>query len=203
MTSPLFSIEINIDRGTQETLKNIASALETIAQKMSLPSNTAPYIPNIPTDEPTELSVCFPEYQSRRPAEPFTVIRTTSMKGVIWNRITGHQKLMWREDGDWIALLYNESAVKTKWHEVKRLSRISKNRRRMEIQKTLSTKDIDRITAVSVFVSSYLEGLVMAPDEQKETVEDPDAAFKPMVTPYITTRPAEDCGSIESLQGAY
>jgi len=203
MTSPLFSIEINIDRGTQETLKNIASALETIAQKMSLPSNTAPYIPNIPTDEPAELSVCIQDDLIKRPPEPFTVIRTTSMKGVIWNRITGHQKLMWRNEGDVISLMYNDSAVKTTWEEIKRLSRVSKNRRRMEIQKTLTTKDIDRITAVSVFVSSYLEGLVMAPDEQKETVEDPDAEFKPMVTPYITTRPAEDCGSIESLQGAY
>jgi hypothetical protein len=203
MTSPLFSIDMQLTPETQAVLESISKSLETIAQKLTTPSNVVSDVPNVATDEPTELSVCIPDDLIERPAERIIAVRTTLSKGVIWNRVTGHQRLMWRNEGDVISLLYNESSVKTTWDEVKRLSRISKNRRRMEIQKVLSTRIADRITAVSVFVSSYLEGLVPPPAEPGDVKEDPDAAFKPMVTPHISTRPDENCGSIESLQGAY
>lgn len=202
-TSKHFSIDLKLDSKTQTALASISKSLETIAQNMTSAKHVSYMGSNIPADEPSELGVNIPIDLIEKPAKHFTVVRTTSSKGVIWNRITGHQRLMWRDDGDWISLRYNESAVKTKWPEVKRLSKIPKNRRRMEIQRMLSTKDIDRITAVSVFVSSYLEGLVEAPEEPDEIKEDPDAAFRLMVTPFVSTRPDENCGSIESLQGAY
>jgi len=200
--SPNFSIEINLPPGTQTAIDSIAKSLETIAQKIQT-SNVDFKVAGLPQDEPAELSVRIPEDLIEKPAKRFTIVRTTVADGVIWNRITGHQRLMWREDGEWVCLLYNDSAVKTTWDEIKRLSRISKNRRRLEIQKMLSSRITDRITAVSVFVSSYLEGLVKAPEDPQEPVEDPDAVFRPIVTPYINTRPVEDCGSVESLQGAY
>ena len=202
-TTPLFSIDLNVDQETKTTLRTIASALETIAQKLTTPSNVVSDVPNVATDEPAEPSVCIPDDLIEKPAERITVVRTSVLKNVVWTRITGHQRLMWREEGDLIHLLYNDSKVKTTWDEIKRLSLISKNRRRLEIQKMLSSRITDKITAVSVFVSSYLEGQVVSQEDPRETEEDPDAAFKPMVTPHISTRPDENCGSIESLQGAY
>jgi hypothetical protein len=33
------------------------------------------------------------------------------------------------------------------------------------------------------------------------TFSDPDAAFRPFVTPYFSTRPQNDCGKIEDVEG--
>lgn len=202
-TSNHFSIDLKLDPKTQTALESISRSLETIAQHMASADHGSYMGSNTPADEPNELSVDIPIDLIERPAKRFTVVRTESSKGVIWNRITGHQRLMWREEGGVISLLYNDSSAKTTWDHIKRLSRISKNRRRLEIQRMLSTSGTDCITAVSVFVSSYLEGLVEAPEEPAEVDEDQDAAFKPMVTPFVSTRPDDNCGSVESLQGAY
>lgn len=203
MPPMIFQVELKLDKLTHENIGSISKSLETIARNLINQSNVESSRPNIQADEPAELSVNIPFDLIERPVSRYTVTRATAANGVIWNRITGHQRLIWREDGECIALIYNDSAVKTNWNEVKRLSRISKNRRRLEIQKILSTRVTDRITAVSVFVSSYIEGLVKAPGAPHEVEEDPDAAFRPMLAPYINTKPMEECGSIESLQGAY
>lgn len=202
-TSKHFSIDLKLDSKTQTALASISKSLETIAQNMTSAKHVSYMGSNIPADEPSELGVNIPIDLIEKPAKHFTVVRTTSSKGVIWNRITGHQRLMWREEGGVISLLYNDSSAKTNWDEVKRLSRISKNRRRLEIQRMLSTRVTDCITAVSVFVSSYLEGLVEAPEEPAKVEEDQDAEFRAMVTPFVSTRPDDNCGSVESLQGAY
>lgn len=204
MTSPLFSIDINIDPGTQETLKTIASALETIAH--NLHQNVASGMPKIPDDEPTELSVCIPDDLIERPTKRIKNAQNKTCsprESDGWRAVAGNRILEWKHENTNVLLKYNTALVNISWIDIGRLSNVPKSRRRIEIQRVLSTTSADSVTAVNVFVSSYIKGIVYPPGINSVAIEDPDAAFKPMVTPYINTRPADDCGSIESLQGAY
>lgn len=201
--SKLFSIDLKLDSKTQTALVSISKSLETIAKNTTHPSNVDSDRPNIPTDEPTELSVCIPDDLIEKPADR-TKRKSWSKYGLDgWDTVPGSRILRWKIDGELIRLKYNESYATTSWDEVERLSKVPKVRRRLEIQRTLNTSTLDSVTAVNVFVSGYIKGAVCQPSEQEEVKEDLDAAFRPVVTPYINTRPMEECGSIESLQGAY
>ena len=204
MTAPkLFSIDLKLDSKTQTALISISKSLETIAKNTIQPTNVDPARPNIHIDEPAELSVCIPDDLIEKPVNR-TKRKSWSKYGSDgWDVVPGSRILRWKIDGDIIRLKYNESYAKTSWAEVERLSKVPKVRRRLEIQRTLNTSTLDSVTAVNVFVSGYIKGAVCQPTESDGIKEDPDAAFRPVATPYINTRPMEECGSIESLQGAY
>jgi len=202
-THKLFSIDLKLDSKTQNALVSISKSLETIAKNTIPHSNVDSDRPNVPTDEPTELSVCIPDDLIEKPVNR-SKRKSWSKYGLDgWDVVPGSQRLKWKMDGDCIRLKYNESYATTSWDEVERLSKVPKVRRRLEIQRALDTTTLDSVTAVNVFVSGYIKRAVFRPDKNDEVKEDPDAAFRPVVTPYINTRPMEECGSIESLQGAY
>lgn len=202
-TKKLFSIDLKLDSKTQNALISISKSLETIAKNTIVPSNVDSDRPNILADEPAELSVSIPDDLIEKPANR-TKRKSWSKYGLDgWDVLPGSRILKWKMDGDCIRLKYNESYAKTSWAEVERLSKVPKVRRRLEIQRTLNTSTLDSVTAVNVFVSGYIKGAVCQPTESDGIKEDPDAAFRPVVTPYINTKPMEECGSIESLQGAY
>lgn len=201
MTTKLFSIDLKLDSKTQDTLNRISKSLETIAK--NIPANAELKASDLPQDEPTELSMCIPEDLIERPAKK----KSWSKYGEDgWHIVPGSQLLKWKLDGDNIRLRYHASYASITWSEVIRISKVPKARRRLEIQKALDTTTLDSVTAVNVFISGYIKGYVSSPDEKNESAkveEDPDAVYKPMVTPHISTRPDENCGSIESYQGAY
>ena len=202
-THKLFSIDLKLDSKTQTALISISKSLETIAKNTIQHSNVEPGRPRIHVDEPAELSVCIPDDLIEKPANR-TKRKSWSKYGLDgWDVVPVSHRLKWKMDGDCIRLKYNESYATTSWDEVERLSKVPKVRRRLEIQRALDTTTLDSVTAVNVFVSGYIKGAVCPPTETEEVKPDQDAAFRPVVTPYINTRPMGECGSIESLQGAY
>ena len=66
-THKLFSIDLKLDTKTQTALVSISKSLEAIAKNTIMPSNIESGQPNVPTDEPTELSVCIPDDLIEKP----------------------------------------------------------------------------------------------------------------------------------------
>jgi len=186
-----FSISVNVkvDPELIEALQKITSCLERIkpihSEAVQVEQEPA-YIENIPVKN-----------------EQYGQIKYNDTK---WNIVPKYHNFKWRQDKDGkLHLKYYAGEVVTTWEEMEKLQAMNLRQQREEIQKF--DRANNKKTAVRVFLDSVKKGITKKPvnlDEELEknfskfeAEEDPDAKFRPMVTPYHSTRPDENCGKVE------
>lgn len=129
-------------------------------------------------------------------------------KQLAWKRFSDSKYLRYREENGKLFLSYAGSVVETTWDEVERIAKLRHVSVRSEEITKLVGKNAptQRRAAVSGFIKKVVAGEVsreIDPDEELEknfakleAEEDPDAAFRPMLTSY-STRPDPNCGKVE------
>lgn len=200
-------INVNIDPEMKTLLKNVFGMFE--AQKRVC--NPIPDIPekiiadpgDLPDDEPTELSVNIPE-ELTEPEKYGTMIPASQIK---WNKVPKYPLFDWREEGNTLILRYANLSHDTNWKTISYLLGFTGSKRTHEIEKVVGSKTSKKISAFSIFCRLVHEGVIKLPiDPDKELddflsqyrdEEDPEAVFKPMVTPFFGTRPDDNSGKIE------
>lgn len=166
---------------------------------------------NLIDDEPAELSVNIPEELTEQPKEkPFgTIISANQIK---WNYVPKYKEFSWTPNGDAIILRYAHLTHDIDWKTVSHLLKFTGSKRTKEIEKFVGSKTSKKISAINIFCRSIDEGIIKFPDDPEKNLvdifsqylaeEDPDAAFKPMVTPYFSTAPDSEHGKVEgTLEG--
>lgn len=141
-------------------------------------------------DEPAELTPNIPE-TLQAPIKRVPIKRK-------WIKIKNHPHLTYTEENGKLLLNYAGSVAETTWDVVEKVAKIEPQLWKHEIEKMLGggAPTSNRKAAVSLFLKLVASGEIKRPD-------DPDAAFRPMLREYYPTKPDENCGNIESTQGAY
>lgn len=127
-----------------------------------------------------------------------------------WNCVAEYPALKWKEEDSMLVISYHKSTVRNlTWDNIEDLIKIPKDKRMAQIVSATGIgHSNNKKTAVSVFCQCVERGLIKLPDKDPDIEsemnfaqfvqdEDPDSIFRPMVTPYISTRPMEDGGKIE------
>lgn len=208
-------VTITLDDETKELLRSIDSTLQKLTSEDKNNSNpidearstpvSEPDTPG-PIEEPMELSVDIPEPLR----EPYGHIAYASDLPDEWNHVAEYPALKWKEEESMLVISYHKSTVRNlTWADIEDLIKIPKDKR---MTKIVSATGIghsnNKKTAVSVFCQCVERGLIKLPAKDPDIEsemnfaqfvqdEDPDSIFRPMVTPYISTRPIEDGGKIE------
>jgi len=124
-----------------------------------------------------------------------------------WNRISERPNLRWKTAGEVLHCSYGSAVTETSWDEVERLSKLSRNERQVAIRKIVGNNpSANKRSSITLFVRLFVEGKIKRPESPEEELEknfarfqleeDPDAAFRPMLTSY-STRPDENSGKVE------
>jgi len=131
-----------------------------------------------------------------------------SQKQFSWQRFSDSKYLKYCEKDGKLFLSYAGSVVETTWDEVERIVNLRPvTKWREEVTKLVGKKaSTQRRSAVNMFLKRVATGKVCReadPTEELEknfakfeAEEDPDAAFRPMLTSY-STRPDPNCGKVE------
>lgn len=131
-----------------------------------------------------------------------------SQKQFSWQRFSDSKYLKYREKDGKLFLSYAGSVVETTWDEVERIVNLRPvTKWREEVTKLVGKKaSTQHRSAVNMFLKRVATGKVCReadPTEELEknfakfeAEEDPDAAFRPMLTSY-STRPDPNCGKVE------
>lgn len=122
-----------------------------------------------------------------------------------WNRVHKYRNLRWKTEGEKLVLKYYAGEVNTTWSAIERLQKLPEKKMLEEIR-TLS-KSNNKKTAIRTFITCLTEGLISKPSNPDaelvnncskfQAEEDQDAAFRPFVTPFISTRPDSNSGKVE------
>ncbi len=123
-------------------------------------------------NEPAELSVGIPDDS----ISPFS-----------WKVISEYPRFRWVDEGSCVAVGYYSSSFQISWSNVRRLVKLPKKERMIEIKKLPVVGDSsNRRTAVSILCTCIETGII----------KDPDADFMPMLNSY-STKPDDNCGKVE------
>ncbi|MDD3175944.1 MAG: hypothetical protein PHU51_05695 [Candidatus Nanoarchaeia archaeon] len=213
------NVKVNIDSETKALLMTALRLLDGQNQVINRSSSgqiinsdiQSNIFENLLDDEPLELSVNIPEEVIEPVVEkPFGTIVPANQ--IEWNYVPKYKEFSWRQNGDALILRYAHLTHDIDWKTVFHLLKFSGSKRTKEIEKVVGSKTCKKITAINIFCRSIDEGIIKVPDDHEKTLvdifsqyqaeEDPDAAYKPMVTPYINTAPNPECGKVEgTLEG--
>jgi len=213
------NVHVNIDPETKSLLMTALRLLEGQNQVLNRSSSgqninstiQPEAFENFIDDEPTELSVNIPEELTEPVVEkPFgTIIPANQMK---WNYVPKYKDFSWTPNGDALILRYAHLTHDIDWKTVSHLLKFTGSKRTKEIEKFVGSKTSKKISAINIFCRSIDEGIIKLPDDPEKNLvdifsqylaeEDPDAVFKPMVTPYFSTAPDSEHGKVEgTLEG--
>jgi hypothetical protein len=123
--------------------------------------------------------------------------------------VPGYKNLMYCEHKGQLHIWYSGSTIKTTWKKIEEVSGKGLKEAGQLIIEIVGKKSVkNKMTALRQFVRAYDAGIVkksriIEPEEELEknfsrfqAEEDPDAAFRPMLTSY-STRPDGNCGKVE------
>jgi len=186
-------IKITTDHATQSTLDKFLSFFQINTRAPEKP--TVEQTANVEADEPAELSVKIPDDLINPVFVPAPKWKTAGI-------------VRWREEAENLIVRYMSDEWTTTWDDMKKLSEIPDDKRVEQIKKVLGDKFTNnRRTALNMFAKKLFEGeikLPVNPDIELENnfklfqeEDDPDAAFRPMVSPFFSTHPDENFGKVE------
>lgn len=202
------NFKINFDPETKALLTYALNLLEAHQPVCNVQQNankeSVIKLEDLPTDEPTELRPNIPE-ELVEPEKYGTIISANQIK---WNTVPKHPEFGWREQGKDLIVKYSNLSHDTNWKKIADLLKFKGTARTEEIKKSIGSKTSKKISALNIFCRLVDEKVIKVPaDPDKElddfvtafhAEEDPDAAFKPIVTPHISTRPDfENGGKVE------
>jgi len=212
-------VNVNIDPETKTLLMTALRLLEGQNQVLdrsysgqNINSTIQPEaFVNLIDDEPLELSVNIPEELTvPRNEKPFGTIIPANHKK--WNYVPKYKDFSWTPNGNDIILRYAHITHDIDRKTVNYLLKFTGSKRTKEIEKVVGSKTSKKISAINIFCRSIDEGIIKFPDDpeknlvetfsQYQAEEDPDAVFRPMVTPYFSTAPDSEHGKVEgTLEG--
>lgn len=198
-----FSISVNIhvkaDPELVAALQKIASCLERISPVRYSSEEVSIEVPENPIDRGT----------SEKPYG--RIVYRGDEPDTEWTKIPQNKRLVWKEEKSSLYIKYYDAIVRTTWADVERIAKIETSVKKGAAIKELLGKSFgaNTRTAVSLFTKFIHDGTLkrpLNPDKELETdfskfseEEDPDAAFRPFVTPYHSSRPDENCGKVEEV----
>lgn len=218
-----FSIEIKVDPELVDAIKDLAGAIrKNPEQKPSSPKDTtvgpAVQIPepekwHQPVKKTTEET---PGETAKKYEKSFTKTKREPKPGKTnWKAIPGTKHAKYAEDGQYLTLKYLSGSVRTTWKKMLELSEFVGDAYREARDKNMgSIKNPNQVTAINQFVLAIQNKTVTPPKNTDEELEetfsqfqaeedgDPDAAFRPMLTPHYSTRPDGNSGKVEGDMGA-
>lgn len=158
-------------------------------------------------DEPAELSVSVPEAIAE-PEKPYGhIVYAGHIPHEEWKAVPRSRCLQWIEKDGKLVIKYRNEIVRPSWNLMKKLSGMRQQERSAEIHRIMRREGHEtnnRFSAYNVFATCLQHGEISIPDvqEKKPIEEDPDAAFRPFVTPFISTQPDPNSGKVEgTLEG--